>query len=301
MSASVLSRLLRAPSEVAASCREDRDIRAIALASLGAIALGSAVFGGVIGSFRGSEQIVFAAVKVPLAMLITLALSVPALHAFSAVLGRPWPMRSVIALALASAGRSSLVLLAFAPVLWLAIDVGLGYHASSVAAWLAYAVAGLAALGVLVRGIGAGRGRWLTAVAFMAVFFAVGGQAAWILRPYLGRPSEREVPFLRAREGSFSDALVKSFRSALTYDDDLRSHGGLRPWEGPWRDGVAPVDDPPADGATVREVPPADGATRREISPADGATRREIPPADGASLDGLDRGAERGDRVKEAQ
>ncbi|WP_437292776.1 hypothetical protein [Sorangium sp. So ce426] len=249
MSASVVSRLLRAPAEVAASCREDRDIRAIALASLGAIALGSAVFGGVVGSFRGREQIVYAAIKVPLAMLITLAISAPALHAFSAVLGRPWPMRSVIALALASAARSSLVLLAFAPVLWLAIDTGLGYHASSVAAWLAYAVAGLAAVGVLVRGIGAGRGRWLTAVAFMAVFFAVGGQAAWILRPYLGRPSENVVPFLRASEGSFSDALFRSFRSARgIYDDDGlppdpddHAHGHRYPYEnedGGARDGL---------------------------------------------------------------
>ncbi len=119
-------------------------------------------------------------------------------------------MRSVIALALASAGRSSLVLLAFAPVLWLAIDAGLGYHASSVAAWLAYAVAGLAALGVLVRGIGAGRGRWLTAVAFMAVFFAVGGQAAWILRPYLGRPSEKEVPPCAPARGASPTRLSRA-------------------------------------------------------------------------------------------
>ena len=63
----------------------------------------------------------------------------------------------------------------------------------------------------------------ITAVAFMAVFFAVGGQAAWILRPYLGRPSEKHVPFLRASEGSFSDALFRSFRSARgIYDDDGR-------------------------------------------------------------------------------
>lgn len=223
MSAAVVSRLLRAPAEVAASCREDRDIRAITLTSLGAIALGSAVFGGVIGSFRGEAQILYAAIKVPLAMLITLALCVPAFHALAAVLGRPWPMRSIIALALASAGRSSLLLLAFAPVLWLLIDLGLAYHASSVAAGLAYAASGLAALGVLVRGIGAGQGRGLTAVAFVAVFFAVGGQAAWILRPYLGRPSAKVVPFLRAPEGSFADALVRSCRSALgIYDVDPR-------------------------------------------------------------------------------
>ncbi|WP_437933564.1 hypothetical protein [Sorangium sp. So ce341] len=267
MSAAVVSRLLRAPAEVAASCREDRDIRAIALASLGAIALGSAVFGAVIGSFRGKEQILYAAVKVPLAMLITLALCAPAFHALAAVLGRPWPMRSIIALVLASAGRSSLVLLAFAPVLWLLIDLGLGYHASSVAAWLAYAAAGLAALGVLVRGIGAGQGRGLTAVAFMAVFFAVGGQAAWMLRPYLGRPSQKEIPFVRAREGSFSDALVRSCRSALgIYDEDPRSLERRHKA----RSSSDPPGGSPADVATpVGPIPVDDDAAR--VGPTEAA------------------------------
>ena len=74
MSAAVLSRLLRAPGEIAASCREDRDIRAISLTSLAAIALGAAAFGGVLGSFRGGAQIVYAAVKVPLSVMATLAL-----------------------------------------------------------------------------------------------------------------------------------------------------------------------------------------------------------------------------------
>ncbi|WP_437668862.1 hypothetical protein [Sorangium sp. So ce131] len=221
MSAAILGRLLRAPAEIAASCREDRDLRAISLASLGAIGLGSAVFGGVVGSFRGREQILYAALKVPLAMMITLALCAPAFHALAAVLGRPWPLRSIVALALASAARSSLVLLAFAPALWLLIDAGLGYHDSALAASLAYALAGLAALGVLVRGIGAGDGRALTAAAFVAMFFAVGGQAAWILRPYLLRPRAEAIPFLRAREGSFADALITSGRSSLgLYDED---------------------------------------------------------------------------------
>jgi hypothetical protein len=131
-------------------------------------------------------------------------------------------MRSVVSLALAAAARSSLVLLAFAPALWLAVDCGLGYHAASLAAAVAYGVAGLAALGVLVRGIGAGEGRVLTTLAFIAMFFAVGGQTAWILRPYLVRPRTQNVPFLRALEGGFADALFTSGRSAAgVYEDDL--------------------------------------------------------------------------------
>lgn len=220
MSATVLARLLRAPGEIARACRDDEpEVRSIAATSLASIALGAAAFGGVLGSFRGGAQILYGAAKVPLAVLATLALSAPAFHALAAVLGRPWPMRSIVALALASAGRSSLVLLAFAPALWLMLDFGMGYHTAAIVASGAYAVAGFAALSLLVRGLGEGKGRLTTAIAFIGVFFAVGGQTAWILRPYLVRPRATSVPFLRDREGSFAEAVLTSVTSAAMYSD----------------------------------------------------------------------------------
>lgn len=245
MSAAVLSSLLRAPGDIAARCRDDRDIRAISLTSIFAIALGAAAFGGVLGSFRGGAQIAYGAIKVPLAVMATLALCAPAFHALAAVLGRPWPMRSVVSLALAAAGRSSLVLLAFTPALWLALDWGVGYHEAALAAAVAYGVAGLAALGVLLRGIGEGSGRILTALAFMAMFFAVGGQTSWILRPYLVRPRATSVPFLRDREGGFSDSLLMSGRSAAGIYDNDDTEAGTRP---------APIRER-GDTGTVRVIP----------------------------------------------
>lgn len=214
MSAAVVVQLLRAPGEVAEACREGTDTKVIGATSLGAIVVGAVAFGAAIGSFRGGIQILYAATKVPLAVLLTLAVAVPAFHALAAGFGRPWPLSSVVSLSLAAAGRSALVLLAFSPALWLAYDLGLGYHAAAVAAAWAYALAGLAALGVLVRGLGAGPGRIATAVGFVAVFFAVGGQASWILRPYLLRPRTPHVPFVRGREGGFADSVVRSSRSA---------------------------------------------------------------------------------------
>jgi len=207
--------LLRAPGEVARACRDDdEEVRTIASFSLASTILGAAAFGGVVGSFRGGHQIVYGAAKVPIAILATLCLAAPAFHAIAAVLGRPWPMRSIIALALAAAGRSSLVLLAFAPALWLVYDFGMGYHTAALFASAAYAIAGLAALSVLVRGLGDGPGRITTALAFMAVFFMVGGQTAWILRPYLVRPRTTNIPFLRDREGSFIESVLMSLSSA---------------------------------------------------------------------------------------
>lgn len=218
MSAQVVAQLLRSPSEIASICRDDRpEARAVATTSLASIALGAAAFGGVIGSFRGGHQIAYGALKVPLAMLATLCIAAPAFHAFAAVLGRPWPMRSIISLTLAAAGRSSLVLLAFAPALWLYLDLGAGYHAAALGASMAYAIAGLAALSVLVRGLGEGPGRLRTALAFVSIFFAVGGQTAWILRPYLVRPRTTDIPFVRAREGSFTESVLMSLSSAVMY------------------------------------------------------------------------------------
>jgi hypothetical protein len=220
VSAHVLARLLRSPGDVARACRDDHpDVRAIAATSLAAIAIGGAAFGGVIGSFRGGIQIPYGAIKVPLAVLATLSIAAPAFHALAAVLGRPWPMRSIIALALAAAGRSSLVLLAFAPALWLVLDLGMGYHTAALCASVAYGIAGLAAFSLLLRGLGEGKGRVTTAIAFMGIFFAVGGQTAWILRPYLVRPRAVSVPFLREREGSFTESVLTSLSSAVLYSD----------------------------------------------------------------------------------
>ncbi len=214
---SVLNRLLRAPGDIAASCRDDRDTRAIAATSLVAVAVGAAVFGGVVGTFRGGVQMAYGAIKMPLAILLTLAIAVPAFHALAAGFGKPMPFRSSVALALAAAGRSALVLVALAPALWLALDLGLSYHAAAAVAAIAYGVAGLAALSLLLRGLGKGAGRLLTAFTFIGVFIAVGGQTSWIMRPYLVRPKAKTVVFLQQREGSFADALYTTSRSAMTY------------------------------------------------------------------------------------
>ncbi|MFK7992368.1 MAG: hypothetical protein AB8I08_40480 [Sandaracinaceae bacterium] len=210
-----ISLLLRNPGEVARRCIEEDRLTPLVIASLAAVTVGAAVFGGVVGSFRGGVQIGYGAIKMPLALLGALVLSVPAFHAVAASLGRAWPLRAVVALTLSAAGRAALVLLATAPMLWLALDLGLGYHAAALASVLAYGVAGLSALGVLLRGLGTGKHRIATALAFAFVFLAAGSQTSWVLRPYLVRPQSEEVPFVRGFEGGVADAIARSARSAV--------------------------------------------------------------------------------------
>jgi len=147
-------------------------------------------------------------------MVATLLLVIPAFHAIAAGLGRPLSFAGMIGLTLAAAGRGALVLVALSPLIWLSFDRGLAYHPGVLLAAACYALAGVAALDLLLRGLGFDARGFAIVSLFACVAFATGGQAAWMLRPFLGRPSAVSLPFFRAREGSFWDALQQTSRSS---------------------------------------------------------------------------------------
>ena len=213
----MMNRLLRSPSEVAKDCREDRDLASIAASALVAIVAGALLFGAAVGSWRGWTQIAFAAMKLPLVTVGTLVLCVPAFYAIAAVFGRPWSVRAAVSIMLVAGARFSLVLLAATPVVWLSVSLGASYDAVKLLAALAYALAGLAALGLILRGLGPGPGRLATVVTFIGVFLLVGGQSAWILRPYIGTPGRDEITlFTQEHEGGLAYQLCVSVGRLLT-------------------------------------------------------------------------------------
>jgi hypothetical protein len=214
MSARIVAGLLRDPAEIAERCKRPEGLRELSLTSLLCLSLGAAIFGGVLGSFRGGLQIAFSAVKLPLGLLVTLVVCVPAFHALIVGFGAKSRFSSVAALTLSASARAALVLLACAPILWLAVDCGLGYHRAVLLASLMYMTSGLAALGIVLRGLGGSLRALATTVACGMIFFGVLGQTAWMLRPFFGRPSQTSIPFVRAREGSFTDAVLTSSKSA---------------------------------------------------------------------------------------
>ena len=206
-----LTRILRAPAAVATQCRSDQDVASIARTSLLTLLLASTAFGAAVGSMRGGRQIAFAAMKLPIGVLGTLALAAPAFYVLAAVFGRPWPLRPVISLMLSAGARFALVLLALTPPLWLTIDFQAPYPLIKLVATVAYGLAGLAGLEVLVRGLGNGPGKTMTIALFVGVFLMIGGQNAWVLRPYLGTPGARNVElFTREREGGLVVQLLQS-------------------------------------------------------------------------------------------
>jgi len=212
---SVFDELLRSPRAIAERSRAGGDLRPLFVASLAALVLGAGVFGATLATSRGGVQLLYSGVKLPLAMLATMLLVVPAFHAISAGLGRPLSFSGMIGLTLAAAGRGALVLVALSPLTWLCFDRGLSYHPGVLLAVACYALAGLSALDLVLRGVGCDVRGVLIVGLFAAVLLATGGQTAWMLRPFLGRPSAVSVPFFRARESSFWDAVQQSSMSML--------------------------------------------------------------------------------------
>jgi hypothetical protein len=211
----VISELLRRPDEIIARCREPGADREVARFSIIAITLGGAAFGAALGSYRGGPLVLHSAWKVACATLLTLALCGPGFSALAAAFERRWAFRETLCLALAAGARSSLVLFALSPALWLAIDLGATHYAVKLLATTGYGLAGLSGLGFWLRALGPATGRIALSFSFVGLFLLVGAQAAWVLRPFLGDPRDKEVPLFAQgrREGGILGALLDPHRA----------------------------------------------------------------------------------------
>jgi hypothetical protein len=206
----IIDQLLRDRSRFLARVDEAADLAPIARTLIITIAVCAAIFGGAVGAYRDGLQILFAAAKLPLVMLLTAGVSAPALIGFQrAVRGESSPLRDLV-LVLASLALGALIIAAMVPVVLLALFFHVDYHAMVMIVVASCCVGGWMGLSMFARGIdprGASSGRWMTIAASLVVFALVGTQMSWSFRPYLVRPRTESVPFLRDREGSFLDAV----------------------------------------------------------------------------------------------
>lgn len=180
------------------------------------IAVAMAVVGAALGSYRGGEQILYAAIKLPLVLLGTAALSAPALTAIGAALGRRSRLVDDLALVMSALAFGALLLAACTPLVMLGRALDVSYHRMILMTVAMFSIAGLASLKMVVQALAAEQGPgWRSAIAGLCiVFVVVGGQLAWALRPYLVRPRADEIVFVREVEGGLLDAVHGAIRSA---------------------------------------------------------------------------------------
>lgn len=175
----------------------------------------AAVFGAAVGSFRGGRQALYAALKLPLVLLLSAAICAPALTAANAALDRRADLRRDLALLSTALALCALVLASEAPLVLLAVEHHLDYHAAALLLAATFAVAGAVALSFLARGLAVEpQRRRLAAALVVAVFGAVVAQMAWTLRPWLVRPRDPSVTFVRDIDSSLFEAVRGSLDSA---------------------------------------------------------------------------------------
>ena len=212
----LIDQLLRDRDSMLAKIAAGRDLAAIVRVMVATIAIAMAIVGAAIGSYRGGVQIGYAAIKLPLVLLGTAALSAPALTALGAALGRRVRLAADLALVITALAFGAMLLAACTPLILLGRALDVSYHSMVLGLVGMFAIAGCASLRMIVHSLSLekGPGRGSSIIGLCIVFALVGGQLSWALRPYLVRPRAQDVPFVREVSDTLFDAITGTLRSA---------------------------------------------------------------------------------------
>lgn len=179
------------------------------------------LYGSVMGTFGGvghgrALQVLYAAVKVPMLLLVGFLLSVPSFFVLNTVLGVRADFADVWRALLATQAGLTVVLASLAPftAFWYVSDGD--YDAALTFNAAMFGVATLAAQAMLRRAYRPlvarnPRHRWLLRM-WLATYAFVTIQMAWVLRPFVGSP-DAPVSFFRSE--AWGNAYVELFHIAL--------------------------------------------------------------------------------------
>jgi hypothetical protein len=81
--------------------------------------LGTAAYGGVVGSFSGGTQMWIAPAKLCLGTLLAVLICLPSLYIFTCLAGIETRLRSIAGILFAAVALTALLLIGFAPVAWI--------------------------------------------------------------------------------------------------------------------------------------------------------------------------------------
>jgi hypothetical protein len=223
--------LLRSPRELLHSSGGGPDRRTAAElipALLVVVCLAAAIFGAVVGSYRGGTQYLFAAIKMPMLFALPLLVGLPAVWALHVACAGPLRYERVVVAALVGMSRAALLAAATAPALWLAYSLHVDYHLAILLMTAVLAAAGAIGMLTMLRCLPPlPPGRWLVHLVSLGVLGAVLAQSGWLLRPFVARP-RADVSFLRPIESDVFSSLRASSRSARgRYEGWDAEAGGL--------------------------------------------------------------------------
>ena len=201
--------VLRGRDELLAAVLEGRGLgRAWLQLSLVLLA-GAALYGAVLGLWHGPRLALYVAIKLPLVLFLTSALTMLLSWVGAALLGLPLRFGQVAVLTFLGLAAASLLLASLAPVAWLfTVSAPPPTEEARTAHNLLYLlhtafVGGCGLAGTRVLWTAMGRlpeTPWRTRLAvyllWVLAYAVVGGEVAWVLRPFVGSVYA-DVVFLR--------------------------------------------------------------------------------------------------------
>ena len=178
-------------------------------------------YGAIMGTFAGVTgerllQVLYSAVKVPLLLLATFAISLPSFFVLNTLLGVRDDFAAALRALVATQAGLTIILASFAPftAVWYASSPD--YNAAVLFNGIMFAAASFSAQFLLRRFYGpllarSDRHRLLLRT-WLVIYAFVGIQMGWLLRPFVGSP-DAPVQFFRA--GAWGNAYVEVFRKVV--------------------------------------------------------------------------------------
>lgn len=209
---------LALPEGVAEAIRSGLDLRPLLRRQLILAAVGATLFGAALGTYGWNlEQVMASAVKAPLLLLGATALCFPSFYVLQLLrASRPATLARAAALQAAALGATGAVWGSLSLPLVFLTTTTVHYRLTQFLALVIGAGGGLAGarrLAKLYRAVcedGGPRRRLIILLPYVVLYGAVGGQLAWLLRPFIGSP---ELPFqlFRPLEGNMLSAIFNLF------------------------------------------------------------------------------------------
>lgn len=181
---------------------------------IGLIAIFGMFYGAVMGTFSATSiersiQILYSAVKVPILLLATFAISLPSFFVINTLIGLRGDFAQALRALIATQAGLTIILASLAPFTALFYASTAEYNPSIVFNAFMFAVASFSAQFILRRLYGPliqrdPRHRLMLRL-WLVIYVFVGIQMGWVLRPFVGSPLTDPRFF---REGAFTNAYV---------------------------------------------------------------------------------------------
>lgn len=189
---------------------------------LATIVLFGLVYGAMMGTFNEpgepprALQALYAALKVPMLLLLTFALALPSFYVLNMLLGVAGDFRDALRALLATQAGLTVVLASLGPFTLFFYASTTDYDAAVLFNALMFGAASLAAQRLLKRFYApliAKDVRHRRLVRLWIVLYAfIGIQMGWVLRPFIGHPDTATTFF---REGAWGNAYIEVWDKAM--------------------------------------------------------------------------------------